>query len=109
MYGLTSFWWILLIVSTYAGTKHVGVLYFAMFAFVGNAAGCILYHAITPQSRARLPIVFLAQVGFPFTVLVDQALLVMDSMRHATVDGTPEVAGMIKYASTSQKKKLIKV
>ncbi|KAI8138287.1 hypothetical protein BJV82DRAFT_582997 [Fennellomyces sp. T-0311] len=92
MYGLTTFWWILLIASTYAGTKHVAVLYFAMFAFVGNAAACVIYHAIPAQSRARLSLVFLTQVGLPIAVMVDQTFLVMDSMRHATVDGTPEIA-----------------
>ncbi|KAI9249752.1 hypothetical protein BDA99DRAFT_445450 [Phascolomyces articulosus] len=91
-YGLTAFWWILLIFSSYAGSKQVAVLYFAMFSFIGNVLACILYHGISPESRLRLSLAFLAQIGLPFTVMVDQTFLVMDSMRHSTVDGTPEIA-----------------
>ncbi|KAI7860970.1 hypothetical protein BDC45DRAFT_529580 [Circinella umbellata] len=92
-YGLTSFWWIMLIFSTYAGSKHVAILYFAMFSFIGNVLGCILYHAITPLgSVLSLVLSFLIQTGLPLTMMLDQTFLVMDSMRHSTVDGTPEIA-----------------
>ena len=95
-YGLTSFWWIMLILSSYAGSKHVAVLYFAMFSFVGNVLACTLYHAISPsESMLRIVLPFLAQIGLPFTMMLDQTFLIMDSMRHSTVDGTPEIAGRL--------------
>ncbi|KAI9492346.1 hypothetical protein BDB00DRAFT_765537 [Zychaea mexicana] len=99
LYGLTAFWWFMLIASSYAGAKQVAILYFVMFSFVGNAGACFLYHAITPGSRLRMPLAFLVQVGLPFTVMIDQSFLVMDSMRHATVDGTPEAAvfGLVAF------------
>lgn len=93
LYGVTALWWFLVVAAAVLGFKQIGVLYYTIFGFLGNAIGTILYHGISKDSKLRLPLTLLAQLVVPILVLVDYTFLTMDSMRHATVDGTPEAAG----------------
>lgn len=95
--GLTVFWSLLMVLSAYLAAKHVAFFYYAIFIFSGNLLGSILYRALPAESRLRTPLVFLVQVGLPLVVCVDQLFMTLDAMRHAPVDGTPEIAGMYIY------------
>ncbi|ORZ01204.1 hypothetical protein BCR43DRAFT_486540 [Syncephalastrum racemosum] len=90
--GLTVFWSLLMVLSAYLATKNVAFFYYAIFIFSGNLLGSILYRALPSDSRLRTPLVFLVQIGLPLIVCVDQLFMTLDAMRHAPVDGTPEIA-----------------
>lgn len=93
LYGLTAFWWVLLIAGIVLALKQIALLYFSIYLFAANALATSLYYGIPETNRLRVPVVFLTEILVPFLFLVDQMLLVMDSMRHSTADGTPEAAG----------------
>ncbi|KAI9316792.1 hypothetical protein BX666DRAFT_2155425 [Dichotomocladium elegans] len=91
LYGLTGFWWLLLLAGNYAGSRDIAALFFAIFIFASNGIATILYHALPANSLMRMPLVIVAQMTVPLVILLDQCFLIMDTMRHATVDGTPEI------------------
>ena len=92
-YGVIAFWWFMVVLSLYATSNQVAVMYFSIFILASNVIAVTLYNAMPTQSLLRMPLVFLAQILVPFIILIDQNYLLMDTMRHATVDGTPEAAG----------------
>ncbi|KAI7881599.1 hypothetical protein K492DRAFT_128678 [Lichtheimia hyalospora FSU 10163] len=91
-YGVIAFWWTMVILSLYATSNQVAVMYFSIFILASNVIAVTLYNAMPTQSFLRMPLVFLTQILVPFIILIDQNYLLMDTMRHATVDGTPEAA-----------------
>jgi hypothetical protein len=46
-------------------------------------------------NKYRLPVVFLLQWTVPFLFVLQLVSLTITSLRHALVDGTPEVAGKL--------------
>lgn len=83
----------MVILNAYASSNQVAVMYFSIFILASNVIAVALYNAMPVQSLLRMPLVFLTQILVPFVILIDQNYLLMDTMRHATVDGTPEAAG----------------
>jgi hypothetical protein len=92
-YGLLSFWWLFVVIASFAGTKGVAGLYFAVYILGFNSLA-VLVHVIVPTNKKfRSPLIFFTQILLPFVLLMELDFLIMDSMRHSTVDGTPEIAG----------------
>ncbi|KAI8638434.1 hypothetical protein BD408DRAFT_423060 [Parasitella parasitica] len=91
-YGLLSFWWFFVIVAIFAGSKSIASLYFAVYILVFNSLA-VLIHAVVPvTTKLRSALIFLSQSVVPFIFLLEIEFLAMDALRHATADGTPEIA-----------------
>ncbi|KAL0076472.1 hypothetical protein F4703DRAFT_1743329 [Phycomyces blakesleeanus] len=90
--GLTSLWWLFTALSVYLGTLRLSFMFFFIFILASSAVSFGLYHFLPRRNSWRLPSVLLSQILVPSIILVESWYLTMDSMRHATVDGTPEVA-----------------
>lgn len=93
-YGLMAFWWIFVAFSSFAGSKGVAGLFFAVYVLAFTSFAVLLHVVLPPTKKFRSPLVFFLQTVFPFILLLEIDFLVMDAMRHSTADGTPEVAGM---------------
>ncbi|KAI7902512.1 uncharacterized protein BX663DRAFT_486809 [Cokeromyces recurvatus] len=99
-YGLTVLWYILLVYATYLGSKKVTAVYFAIYFFLSSTVSTVVLVNTTPKQEedAELafkggrywPIVYLLQICIPVVFMSEFLLLVMDSMRHTSADGTPE-------------------
>ncbi|KAI9473614.1 MAG: hypothetical protein EXX96DRAFT_621254 [Benjaminiella poitrasii] len=99
-YGLTAFWWILLVFATFLGSKKVAAIYFAIYFFLSStiATAVLVDTTLRREENAELalkgghywPIIYLIQVFMPVVLMSDFLFLVMDSMRHTSADGTPE-------------------
>ncbi|KAF7728805.1 hypothetical protein EC973_005431 [Apophysomyces ossiformis] len=59
---------------------------------VDTTLAVILCSTIPAGATFRLPAVFLAQILLPTVLMIEFCLLSVDSMRHSTPDGTPEIA-----------------
>jgi hypothetical protein len=92
-YGLISFWWIFTVLASYAGLKSVAGLYFAVYLLAFNSLAALVHVVLPADKKYRSPVIFFTQLLLPFVLLMELDFLVMDSMRHATADGTPEIAG----------------
>lgn len=93
-YGLIAFWWMFVAFSSFAGSKGVAGLFFAVYVLAFTSFAVLLHVLLPPTKKFRSPFVFFLQTIFPFVLLLEIDFLVMDAMRHSTADGTPEVAGM---------------
>ncbi|KAI8094094.1 hypothetical protein BDF21DRAFT_375030 [Thamnidium elegans] len=91
-YGLISFWWILVLCSSFAGTKGIAALYFAVHLLVFTSLAALLHIVLPATKKFRSPLIYFLQTIVPFILLLEMDFLVMDAMRHSTADGTPEVA-----------------
>lgn len=94
-YGLMAFWWIFVAFSSFAGQKGVAGLCFAVYILAFNSSSVLLHVLLPSTQKFRSPFIFFLQTMVPFVFLLEIDLLVMDAMRHATADGTPEIAGKI--------------
>ncbi|KAI8369733.1 hypothetical protein BD560DRAFT_435134 [Blakeslea trispora] len=103
LYGLTTFWWVLLLVAAILTSQGFTASYFAIYFFVSSSLATGLLVTTLPSdpeedSDAAIngsrywSVAFLAQVLLPGTLMTEFLLLVIDSMRHTTADGTPEWA-----------------
>ncbi|KAI8374612.1 uncharacterized protein BYT42DRAFT_646560 [Radiomyces spectabilis] len=90
LYGVTAFWWVLLVLATYFGSRGIAALYFSIYCMISSALATAVYQFTPANKTWRLPLVFILQIGVPFVCLMEICFMSMDSMRHATVDGTPE-------------------
>jgi hypothetical protein len=94
-YGLIAFWWVFVALSSFSGSKDVAGLYFAVYLLAFTSLA-VLIHVIVPSDKKfRSPLIFCTQTTLPFILLLETDFLIMDAMRHATADGTPEIAGKI--------------
>lgn len=109
-YGLTSFWWLLLVFATYLGSQKVAGVYFAIYFLVSSTLATILLVGTAPKEEEGSDvsidtgsrfwsIAFLIQVLFPVILMSEFLFLSMDSMRHTTADGTPESASKFQIQS----------
>ncbi|KAI8987084.1 hypothetical protein BDB01DRAFT_849233 [Pilobolus umbonatus] len=95
--GLNVIWWLLLLFSTYLGSQEVAAVYFVIYFFISNAVATTIVVATTPMVNDDIkvtrvwPVAFLVQIVFPFILMAELLYLSIDSMRHTTADGTPEV------------------
>lgn len=92
-YGLISFWWIFTVIASFAGTKKIAGMYFAVYLLAFNALAAFVHVVLPADKKFRSPLIFFTQITLPFILLMELDFLIMDSMRHATADGTPEIAG----------------
>ncbi|OBZ87077.1 Vacuolar membrane protease, partial [Choanephora cucurbitarum] len=95
LYGLTSFWWLLLLVATILTSQGYAASYFAIYFFVSSAlaTGLLANTVDSEEEGSRYwSVAFLVQVVLPVTLMTEFLLLVVDSLRHTTADGTPEWA-----------------
>ncbi|KAI7889790.1 uncharacterized protein EV154DRAFT_269738 [Mucor mucedo] len=97
-YGLMAFWWIFVAFSSFAGSKGVAGLCFAVYVLAFNSSSVLLHNLLPSTQKFRSPFIFFLQTLVPFVFLLEIDLLVMDAMRHATADGTPEIAVYILIA-----------
>ncbi|KAG1458229.1 hypothetical protein G6F46_000813 [Rhizopus delemar] len=91
-YGLVTFWWIFVLFASYTGSKNLASLHFAVHLLFFTALASVIHTHVPRDKRFRSPLIFFTQTLIPFILLLELLLLSMDSMRHATVDGTPEIA-----------------
>ncbi|KAI9261141.1 hypothetical protein BY458DRAFT_439657 [Sporodiniella umbellata] len=91
-YGNILFWGLMVIVCSYAATKNIASLHSMVFILFFNTSAAILNVIIPKDKKVRSAAIFFAQTIVPFIFLIEQTLLSMDTMRHVTVDGTPEIA-----------------
>jgi hypothetical protein len=102
-YGLTGFWWLLLVFATYLGSQKVAAIYFAVYFLISSTLATVLLVGTPPkeiEGGSELAsgvsrfwsIAFLIQVLMPVILMTEFLLLGMDSMRHTSADGTPEGA-----------------
>jgi hypothetical protein len=100
-YGLTAFWWALLVFATYLGSQKVAGIYFVVYFFISSTLATVILAATVPSrveegSDAALngsrfwSVAFLVQILMPVILMVELLLVIMDSMRHTSADGTPE-------------------
>lgn len=100
-YGLTAFWWALLVFATYLGSQKVAGIYFVVYFFISSTLACVILTATVPNrveegtdvalNGSRFwSVAFLVQVLMPVVLMVELLFVVMDSMRHTSADGTPE-------------------
>lgn len=94
-YGLISFWWVLVALSSFAGSKNIAGLYFAVYLLAFTSLGALIHVIVPSDKKFRSPLIFFTQTIVPFILLLEIEFLVMDAMRHATADGTPEIAGKL--------------
>ncbi|KAI8096685.1 uncharacterized protein BX664DRAFT_257923 [Halteromyces radiatus] len=92
LHGLNGVWWLLVLGATYLGSKEVSALYFAIYFLVSGALASLVFVTLPQENKYRLPLVFILQWTMPFLLLLQLILLSMTSLRHITVDGTPELA-----------------
>lgn len=97
-YGLLSFWSLFLVLAIYAGSKSVASLYFVVYLLAFNALAALLQAVIPATQKFRSPLIFFTQTIMPFILLLEMEFLSMDALRHATADGTPEIAVYIFIA-----------
>lgn len=91
-YGMLTFWWFFVIVSIYAGSKDIASLYFAVYLLAFNALAALIHVVVPATKKFRSPFIFFSQTIVPFIFLLEIEFLAMDALRHATADGTPEIA-----------------
>ncbi|GAN08298.1 Zn-dependent exopeptidase [Mucor ambiguus] len=97
-YGLLSFWSLFLVLAMYAGSKSIASLYFAVYLLAFNALAALFQAVIPATQKFRSPLIFFTQTIMPFIFLLEITFLSMDALRHATADGTPEIAVYIFIA-----------
>ncbi|KAI8361714.1 hypothetical protein BD560DRAFT_404498 [Blakeslea trispora] len=91
-YGLTVFWWILVIAAVYTGAKEIAAVYYAVYLLAFNSVALLIHTLLPADKKFRSPVIFFTQTTLPFILLLEYEFLCMDSMRHTTADGTPEIA-----------------
>ncbi|EIE84708.1 hypothetical protein RO3G_09418 [Rhizopus delemar RA 99-880] len=100
-YGLTIFWWILLVIATGLDSQKVASTYPAIFFFLSSTVATVILVPLAPLTEEEQLIkkhtkswlaALLAQVLVPATLIIELILFTMDCMRHTTADGTPESA-----------------
>ncbi|CEI88614.1 hypothetical protein RMCBS344292_02996 [Rhizopus microsporus] len=91
-HGLVAFWWIFLVVAIFAASKSVVSLYFVVFLVFFTTAAAVIQVILPQDKKFRSPVIFFTQTLVPFVFLLELEFMSMDAMRHATVDGTPEIA-----------------
>ncbi|KAI7862925.1 hypothetical protein BDF14DRAFT_1734961 [Spinellus fusiger] len=97
--GLTLFWWEVLFVAAILTGKGYAGIYPAIFFLISSASATALYHRFAANKYSnRLFAVFAVQLLMPVTLMVDLCMLGVDSMRHTTADGTPEVTVYVLIA-----------
>lgn len=92
-YGLTAFWWLLVIAAIAAGRVKISGLYFAVWLLAFTSFGLLAHVVIPKEQKMRSAIIYFIQITVPSILLFEIEFLVMDSLRHSTADGTPEIAG----------------
>ncbi|KAI7902528.1 uncharacterized protein BX663DRAFT_511374 [Cokeromyces recurvatus] len=90
-YGLISFWWILVVAASFAGSKGIASLYFVFYILLFNSLAALTHFLLPPTQKIRSALIFFTQTIVPFIFLLELEFLVMDAMRHSTADGTPEI------------------
>ncbi|KAL7334748.1 hypothetical protein PS15p_200331 [Mucor circinelloides] len=109
-YGLTGFWWLLLVFATYLGSQKVAAVYFAVYFLISSTLATVLLVGTPPKEieggsevaagvSRFWSIAFLIQVLMPVILMTEFLLLGMDSMRHTSADGTPEGAIYVLLAA----------
>ncbi|KAG0170434.1 hypothetical protein DFQ28_002192 [Apophysomyces sp. BC1034] len=100
--GVTAFWWLFVVVAFYLGTKQVAALYFAVYFLVSSTLAIVQYNLIPAETGYRMPVVFVTQILLPTVLMLEFCFLSIDSMRHTTADGTPELAvyGLLSVSIT---------
>ncbi|KAI8889092.1 hypothetical protein K501DRAFT_239409 [Backusella circina FSU 941] len=97
-YGLIGFWYIFVVISVVAGTKKVGGLYFAVYLLLFTSTAALVNDLVPKNKKFRSPIIFYTQILVPFVLLLEIGFIGLDSIRHSTPDGTPEMAVYILLA-----------
>lgn len=91
-YGLIAFWWTFVVISVVAGVKEIAGLYFAVYLLSFTSLAALIHVLVPANKKFRSPLIFFTQTLVPFILLLELEFLTMDAMRHATADGTPEIA-----------------
>jgi hypothetical protein len=92
-YGLISFWWGFVALSSLVGSKDVAGLYFTVYLLTFTSLAAFIHITVPSDKKFRSPLIYFTQTIIPFILLLENDFLIMDAMRHATADGTPEIAG----------------
>ncbi|KAI7867385.1 hypothetical protein BDF14DRAFT_1803276 [Spinellus fusiger] len=96
--GLLGLWWILGVFATLLGLKKIALMYYAVYLVISAYISFGLYQLIPKSSRLHLPIVFVTQTFVPCLILIEIWYVTLESSRHITVDGSPEVSVYITLA-----------
>lgn len=92
-YGLTAFWWILLVGASVLGGQEVALGYPAIYFILSSTAATALLVCTSRTKESRFwSFAFIIQTLLPVILLSEFLFLGVDSMRHTTADGTPESA-----------------
>jgi hypothetical protein len=97
-YGLITLWWLLVVLSTYTSKFGIAGLYFAVYLLTFTSLGLLVHTTISTEQKLRSAIIYFTQIIVPALLLLEIEFLSMDSLRHATADGTPEAAVYIFLA-----------
>lgn len=92
-YGLITFWWFFVVLATYASTFGITGLYFTIYLLAFSSLALLVHTTVSSQQKLRSAFIYFTQILVPAVFLIENELLSMDSLRHATADGTPEIAG----------------
>ncbi|KAI8981705.1 hypothetical protein BDF20DRAFT_817440 [Mycotypha africana] len=91
-YGNIGLWWLSVVVAAISASFKIATFYVFIHIFVFNALA-FFAHLLLPQTfKWRSAIIFVIQMTVPFILLLELVYLIMDALRHATADGTPEIA-----------------
>lgn len=100
-YGLTIFWWVLLVVATFLGSQKVSGIYPVVFLLLSSTVATAILVPLAPLTEGEQQIkghtkswlaALVAQVLIPATLIIELIFFVVDCMRHTSADGTPESA-----------------
>ncbi|OBZ88842.1 Vacuolar membrane protease [Choanephora cucurbitarum] len=91
-YGLIVFWWMYVVAAFYLATKEIAAFYYAFYLLAFSSLALLIHTHLPADKKFRSPVIFFTQTIVPFILLLEYEYLSMDSMRHATADGTPELA-----------------
>jgi hypothetical protein len=97
-YGLISVWWFFVVIAVIAGMNGIGGLYFAVHLLVFTSIAALLHDLVPKNKKFRSPLIFFTQILVPFVLLLELGFIGLDSIRHSTPDGTPEMAVYILLA-----------
>lgn len=95
-YGLIAFWWLFVVGAVATGTIKIAGLYFAVYLLAFTSLALFAHVTISKEQKLRSAIIYFTQMTVPSILLFEIEFLVMDSLRHSTADGTPELAGKFK-------------
>ncbi|ORX62633.1 hypothetical protein DM01DRAFT_317427 [Hesseltinella vesiculosa] len=88
--GMNGLWWLFLVMATWSGSQGLSALYFAIYFAVFGTLASVIYHSMDASSKARMPLMFSVQFLLPYILMVQLITMSMISLRHSTVDGSPE-------------------